>query len=288
MTSYTDSLNSLRKQLFDRGSEGTAGLSRVFRIADDNGNQKLDLEEFEETLGFSGLFLKTAETKQLFQYFDKDDSGQISLTEFLAGLQGKMNDRRAAMVAKAFAVLDIDNSGSVTYDDVKDIYSAKDHPKVMTGEKTEQEVIETFLDGFDGVKGNNDGMVTKEEFTSYYDDVSATTPSDEYFVTMMQNCWKISENPVDASELDKLEKMLYESARQKSNGTSEPKKKVQQVFNHFDEDESGRLTINEFGRALERFGLCLAQEQLRDFFKRYDKNGDGTLDIQEFSGCITE
>ena len=39
-----------------------------------------------------------------------------------------------------------------------------------------------FLNNFDGAKGNNDGIVTKEEFVDYYTDLSMSCPSDDYFV----------------------------------------------------------------------------------------------------------
>lgn len=51
-----------------------------------------------------------------------------------------------------------------------------------------------FLNEFDGAKGNNDGKVTKDEWDDYYTDLSMSTPSDDYFVVMMEQAWCISEN----------------------------------------------------------------------------------------------
>jgi hypothetical protein len=61
--------------------------------------------------------------------------------------------------------------------------------------------LEDFLNGFDGLKGNNDGIVTKQEFWDYYTDLSMSLPSDEYFVKMMESVWCIVED--DSSQVNK-------------------------------------------------------------------------------------
>lgn len=61
--------------------------------------------------------------------------------------------------------------------------------------------MEDFLNGFDGLKGNNDGIVTKQEFWDYYTDLSMSLPSDEYFVKMMESVWCIVED--DSSQVNK-------------------------------------------------------------------------------------
>jgi len=38
---------------------------------------------------------------------------------------------------------------------------------------------------------NPDGIVTFEEFVTYYEDVSASIDSDDYFEVMFRSAWKI-------------------------------------------------------------------------------------------------
>ena len=64
-------LTKCREQLFTRGIKGLGSISRVFKIADFNGNRKLDIEEFEDCLNFAGLFMKKYELTALFRYFDR-------------------------------------------------------------------------------------------------------------------------------------------------------------------------------------------------------------------------
>ena len=60
---------------------------------------------------------------------------------------------------------------------------------LLEGKKTKDEILAQFLNNFDGARGNNDGVVTWEEFYDYYSDLSMSTPSDEFFVRMMESTW---------------------------------------------------------------------------------------------------
>ena len=56
------------------------------------------------------------------------------------------------------------------------------HPDFLSRKKTREEIVREFLNSFDGARGNNDGVLTWDEFVDYYGDLSMTIPSDEYFV----------------------------------------------------------------------------------------------------------
>ena len=93
------------------------------------------------------------------------------------------------MVMKAFAMLDKDGSGQITISDIVGIYDVSMNPEFLEGRKTRDEILQDFLNNFDGAKGNNDGKVSQQEFLDYYTDLSMSTPSDEYFVRMMESTW---------------------------------------------------------------------------------------------------
>ncbi len=42
------------------------------------------------------------------------------------------------------------------------------------------------MNSFEGKHGNKDGIITLDEFTDYYSDVSQSIPSDEMFIGMME------------------------------------------------------------------------------------------------------
>jgi Ca2+-binding EF-hand superfamily protein len=108
---------------------------------------------------------------------------------------GEMNDRRQALVLKAFKVIDKDGSGILDVSDIKSVYNAKKHPDVLSGKQTEEDILLEFLDTFEAAFStksggkNRDGKVTQEEFMEYYQNISCSIDNDDYFDVMMSNTW---------------------------------------------------------------------------------------------------
>jgi|TARA_B110000285_G_scaffold183433_1_gene207600 Ca2+-binding EF-hand superfamily protein len=93
------------------------------------------------------------------------------------------------MVDKAFLKFDNDGNGTIEAADLKGVYSANMHPKVISGEMTEDEVFLQFLANF-GDK-NGDGKVDRKEWNDYYAAVSSSVDNDDHFVQLMKAAWKI-------------------------------------------------------------------------------------------------
>ncbi len=93
------------------------------------------------------------------------------------------------MVDKAFLKFDKDGNGYLEASDMKGVYNCTFHPKVQSGEMTEDQVFLQFLANF-GDK-NRDGKITRAEFTDYYSAVSASIDNDGHFVQLMKTAWKL-------------------------------------------------------------------------------------------------
>lgn len=144
-------------------------------------------------LGFT-----TAEIAKLFAYFDVDSSQSIDFTEFVRAIRGEMSMGRKKIVMQAFNKLDKDGNGWIDITDVRGVYDAKKHPDVLSGKKTEDQILQEFLETFETAHSmrNNDTpnyVVTKEEFVEYYNNISASIDDDQYFTMMIQNAWKLTE-----------------------------------------------------------------------------------------------
>ncbi|KAJ8357688.1 hypothetical protein SKAU_G00204820 [Synaphobranchus kaupii] len=185
-----DAIEKLRLQCLARGAAGIKGLARTFRIMDDDGSKSLDLQELMKGLQSYGVSVSREEAQQILSAVDKDGGGTIDFSEFLEALRPPLSCSRRAVIAAAFRKLDRSGDGVVTIQDLQGVYDATQHPKLRSGEWSEERVFHSFLDSFDSPY-DKDGKVTLEEFVNYYSGVSASIDTDEYFVTMMRKAWRL-------------------------------------------------------------------------------------------------
>lgn len=94
-----------------------------------------------------------------------------------------MNPARKKVVAQCYQKLDKDGSGWVDINDLRGVYNAKKHPDLIAGKKTEDQILNEFLETFETAHSmrNNDApnyVVTKEEFEEYYNNISASVDND--------------------------------------------------------------------------------------------------------------
>lgn len=94
------------------------------------------------------------------KYYDVNGDGRITYDEFIRGLRDDLTDRRAAMVDKAFKIMDVKGEGVLNYDDIKDLYDVSCNKDFIEGRKTKETIINEFLDTFEGSQGKKDGTVT--------------------------------------------------------------------------------------------------------------------------------
>ena len=181
----------MRQCFITRGAVTRQTLARTFRALDSyDGNKKLTRDELIVGLRENGMHaMSQADAQLLCDYFDKNRDGTINFDEFLEGVRGKLNPTRQAIVDKAFYKFDKDHSGVITTADMKGVYSAARHPKVRSGEMTEEQVFKEFLTKFGDKDG--DGDVEKSEWDDYYGGISASVDNDEEFVQILVNAWKL-------------------------------------------------------------------------------------------------
>ena len=172
-----------------RGTKTIRGLGRVFRIIDDSGNRKIDKQEFYFGLKDQGVDISKKEAEALLDFLDLNDDGLVNFDEFLYGIRGKPNQRRQAFIDKAFYKFDKDGNGKINSSDLRGVYDCSKHPKVASGQLTEDDVFVEFLANF-GDKDRN-GIITKNEWNDHYAAISANIDNDDHFVMLMRQAWKL-------------------------------------------------------------------------------------------------
>ena len=192
------------------------------------------------------------------------------------------------MVDRAFEILDKDGSGQISVKDIKHLYDVTKHKDFIEGTKTKEEVIEEFLDSFDGAKGNNDGVITKKEWDDYYTDLSMSLPTDEYFIQMMESVWGITEDEDSEANQEYVRefvKLIRQKLLSMSNSSSD-EYILRQIFNYFDANESGNITIDELAGMVAKLKISVERKYLNGIMKKIDSDNNGAIEFNEFLNFI--
>jgi len=94
---------------FDTSNQLQVIIPEKFAELDRDGSGEVDYEEFCEGFGFAD----TALTRKLFDAFDYDLSGQISIVEFIAGLRNWQNFSYDDKMKFTYKIYDLDGSGFI-------------------------------------------------------------------------------------------------------------------------------------------------------------------------------
>ena len=204
-----------------------------------------------------------------------------------------MNERRVKIVEKVFALLDRDGSGKITYADVgkclraimvDKCYSFAHHPDYISGAKTKIQLLNEFLNNFEGVKGNSDATITKEEFIDYYTDLSMSIPNDDYFGQMLESAWMVCESEGEGQlgeQIEQLTAAIRDGWRKVAHPLDE--KTLQKLFKDINKSKNGYINIDELWASFARLSLSVERKYLSALLKKIDKNQSGTIEFDEFS-----
>ena len=193
-------LEKLRDEIKSRGPGEIIRVAKEFKDMDTVGNKLFEFGDFYKVMNKLNYGLNRKEIEELYDMVEPDESGDINYNDFLLMVRDEMNDERTKAVVQAFYKMDIDNSGIVNYSDIKNFFNCKTHKDVLSGEKTEEEVFNDFIQNFDlhheFKKGIRDKKVSREEFIEFYDNISMSYDNDDEFINMVANSWGLSNNKI--------------------------------------------------------------------------------------------
>ena len=276
------------------GTTSLINLLKLFKLNDENNSRELDLYAFNKALHEFETELSDDEITSVFNYFDKEKTGFITYVNFINAIRGPMNQKRIDIVKEAFSKLDIDKSGQVEISEIKLQYNAKNDKEVKSGKKTEEEVytefIETFQMNHDNRVGPRNKRVTLDEFLDYYNFVSMGIEDDNYFITMIQNAWKINpyyskvSNP-QIEEKDENKKKRFGAAAapfgtDMTPTTEEYRKKY--FYPEITGDKKTEISpVEKFRNTIKKRGVRGVMAMRRAFMIA-DENDSKTISLPEF------
>ena len=181
--------------------------------------------------------------------------------------------KRLELVEKAWRVLDKYNDGSVTMEDLMEVYDVSLHPDVFAGKITEEEAILEFAKQWDHDKS---GAITQNEFIDYYRGVSNSIKDDEHFEELIKAAWKLPDD-------DAVDDGLYGVGR--SRPVTEPPPKITAD----EEADNIQLMLRKRLEILTGFADVGTQAyKVKQYFKKYDEDGSGDLQFPEFDKALVE
>lgn len=91
---------------------------------------------------------------------------------------------------------------------------------------------------------------------------------------------------IPAPRLAQIETIVFEKIRQRTHGADDEGKTAKRLFKHFDLEGYGTVGPHQFKQALETIGCVFNDHELAALFNKFDGNGNGKIDFEEFARWI--
>ena len=136
--------------------EAMEEIKEAFNLFDTEGKGNIDVRELKAAFRALGFQVKKAEIRQMFSDMEKDlSSATVTYDEFVEMVTPRMQNRDSREeIMKVFALFDDDNSGSISYKNLKRV--ATELGENLTDEELQEMVDEADRDG--------DGVINEDEF----------------------------------------------------------------------------------------------------------------------------
>ena len=317
-----DVVLNIRNKLSTRGLLNLINIESRFRELDEDNTQELDINMFTKICQEFDFGLNNDEIKDLFISFDKDERGFINYDDFIRNLRGELTENRKKLIHNVFKHLDIDNKGTLSVEELLNIYDAKQSFEFLEEKKTEEEAFNIFEQS---LKGNHKYLngdeadikpIDLEEFEDFYESVSLMIPNDDLFRNVVLRTWRLIQDEPKEEELneeqnnneeninDHDQKQEQEQIEEKGqNEEPEQEKEINEENDNINEDkreikerkvnkeiEFRKEILNEenidiFREKLGARGIVTVMNFVNQL-KQYDRKGDHELSYNDFCEII--
>ena len=188
---YNNILEQLKQKLRIRGIRGLLYLHKQFLLSCPN-LMRISYNDFINILKGQHLFFNENEYKILFNSFSYDN--YLLFSKFIREFKKKLNENKLNEVNNIFSILDLENTGNVNINQIKMNFDAKNHPEVISGKKTEEEILLEFIDSFqinnyilNYGNNNENNIIDFEIFANFYEYVAFVYENDNEFKNIVNS-----------------------------------------------------------------------------------------------------
>ena len=157
-------------------------------------SHKISIEDLSVAIQELHLNISYDEMHEFFTNLDVEKTGRIPTNDVINVIKGILNDKRKSYINTIFSQIDTDKKGVIKVNDFKILFNARNHPDVLEGKKTEQEIYNQFCYTIDAyVRINNilNNKLNNEQFIDYYSGISPSIKTDEDFKNILVKVWNI-------------------------------------------------------------------------------------------------
>ena len=169
---------------------------KFLKINEEPTSQKVSLEDLSVTIQELHLNISSSEIHDFYNYLDSEKTGRIPTDNILNIIKGSISDKRKAILNEIYSYIDTEKKGEISLNNLKNIYNVKNHPDVLNGIKTEQEIYNQFcytIDVYIRVNRILTNSITNEQFIDYYSGISPSIKKDEDFQNILEKVWNIEQ-----------------------------------------------------------------------------------------------
>ena len=189
----SESLNNKMKEIIhvDNGVVFYSFL-KFLKINEEPTSQKVSFEDLSVTIQELHLNISSSELHEFFNNLDSEKTGRISIDNIINIIKGPLDEKRKSYISTIFSNIDTEKTGEISINTLKNIYNSKNHPDVLNGKKTEEEVYNQFcytIDVYVRINKILSNSLNKEQFIDYYSGISPSLKNDEDFKNILSKVW---------------------------------------------------------------------------------------------------
>ena len=135
---------------------------------------------------------------------------------------------------------------------------------------------------------DSDGLITMEEIRLTMMDFGKEIPKAE-LSAIFEKVDKNKDQRIDFVEFEALIEQLetkFGKLKTSSTASTTGSNKKQNAFEDFDKDKDGLVSLDEIRLHLLETGKGISEIELQDLFNKADTNGDGKIDVTEFTKLV--
>ena len=313
ITDYSPNIIQRMTKIFAIATQKKVSINDIFKHLDTDNSGQLDSNELEKGLKSLGTFdeITMNDIESVINHFDKDGDKLISINEFIQYFTDRVNkcfnDRRIKHANKVALILRKTMTGVVEKGvTLRSIFGHLDKDKSGSIESQELASAIKKLPCFKDIKEQDikdlmkqldedgNGQITFDEFEHFVMNIKNNDIVDQDSIddSIKMNATTEDDNNTNNSNSNKgihnislIERLRNTFQLAEKKGLS-----FQQTFQVIDKDKNDELSKDEF---IKLFKVLpgfqnISSIEVNDLMKTIDKNGNGTISIEEFQSYVKD